>query len=81
MDQVIYLSDSPTAPVEIMQAADLENRIESLKGKIGKTIVEADPVQPAEADPGIILNRTLSCSDAYSTTSKEVAQVIVDEEN
>ena len=43
MDQVIYLSDSPSAPVEVMQAADLENRIESLKGKIGKT-VEPDPV-------------------------------------
>lgn len=43
MDQVIYLSDSPSAPVEVMQAADLENRIESLKGKIGKA-VEPDPV-------------------------------------
>ena len=32
-------------------------------------------------DPTALLNRTLSCSDAYSTTSREVAQVIVDEEN
>ena len=81
MDQVICLSDCPSASVEIMQAADLENRIDSLKGKIGKT-VEPDPVEAAPGeDPTALLNRTLSCSDAYSTTSREVAQVIVDEEN